>query len=154
MVHDRWSFSAPELSEGVSPMALPTVVLDTNVFVAAGFQPRSASARILDAVKRGQLRLVWDDATRREIEQILRQIPPLRGRDVSQLFRPADRLTAPTHPEQFAFVADPDDRKFAALAHAAGAVLITNDEHLLSHRERIGVAVLTPGAYGRHQRRR
>ena len=134
-------------------MTAAAVVLDTNVFVAAGFKPRSASARIVDAVKRGRLRLVWDDATRREIEHILQQIPPLRGQDVSQLFRPADRFTAPTHPEHFAFVADPDDRKFAALAHAAGAVLITNDEHLLRHRERMGVAVVTPSAFWRRHRR-
>jgi hypothetical protein len=39
-------------------MPLATVVLDTNVFVAAGFNPRSASARIVEAVKRGQVRMV------------------------------------------------------------------------------------------------
>ena len=47
-------------------MPPPAVVLDTNVFVAAGFNPRSASARIVDAVKHGQVRMVWNDATRRE----------------------------------------------------------------------------------------
>ncbi|MGZ3667280.1 MAG: PIN domain-containing protein, partial [Ktedonobacterales bacterium] len=55
-----------------------SVVLDTNVFVAAGFNPHSASARLVDAVKRGEIRMVWNDATRREIERIVRQIPPLR----------------------------------------------------------------------------
>lgn len=129
------------------------VVLDTNVLVAAGFNPRSASAKIVDAVKRGELRMVWDDATRREIERIVKQIPPLRAHGVAQLFRPEDRFTGETHPERFAFIPDPDDRKFAALAEAAGAILISNDEHLLGHRDRIDVPVLTPGEFWRRERR-
>ena len=123
------------------------VVLDTNVFVAAGFKLRSASAKIVGAVKQRRLRMVWNDATRREIERIMQQIPPLRRLDVAQLFRPEDRFAGATDPERFAFVPDPDDRKFAALAHAAEATLITSDEHLLQQRDRIDVPVLTPGAF-------
>ena len=130
-----------------------TVVLDTNVFVAAGFNPRSASAKILEAVKQGQVRMVWNDATRREIEHILQRIPPLRARPVAELFRPADRFTAATHPERFSFIPDPDDRKFAALAQAAGAILISNDEHLLRYGDRTDVSVLTPGAFWKRQQR-
>jgi predicted nucleic acid-binding protein len=128
------------------------VVLDTNVFVAAGFNPRSASAQLVDAAKQGQIRIVWDDATRREIERILRQIPPLRTQAASDLFRPADHFTGATHPEWFAEIPDPDDRKFAALAYAAGATLISNDDHLLRHRERLEVPVLTPGEFWQRQR--
>ncbi len=47
------------------------VVLDTNVFVAAGFNSRSASARIIKAVRLRQIRMIWNDATRTEIELIL-----------------------------------------------------------------------------------
>ncbi len=42
------------------------VVLDTNVFVAAGFNPGSHSARIVEAVRNGRLRMVWDNATQAE----------------------------------------------------------------------------------------
>jgi uncharacterized protein len=128
------------------------VVLDTNVFVAAGFNPRSASAKIVDAVKRGELRMVWNDATRREIEGTLQRIPPLRPHSVGDLFRPADRLAGATHPEQFADVPDPDDRKFAALALVAGATLISSDEHLLGYRGPLHLTVLTPGAFCRPER--
>ncbi|HEU4642486.1 MAG TPA: PIN domain-containing protein [Gemmatimonadaceae bacterium] len=131
-------------------MPTPAVVLDTNVLVAAGFNSRSASARIVDAVKRGRLRMMWNDDTRREIERILRQIPPLRSLDAARLFHPADRYALATHPERFAIVPDPEDRKFAALAHAAGAILVSNDEHLLSHRDRLDVRVLTPAAFVEH----
>lgn len=134
-------------------MPPPAVVLDTNLFVAAGFNPRSASAKIVDAVKRGELRMVWNDATRREIEHIMQKIPPLRAHAVAQLFRPEDRFTAETDPERFAYVPDPDDRKFAALAHAAGAVLITNDEHLLGYQDRMDLTVLTPGEFWKRQQR-
>ena len=126
------------------------VVLDTNVFVAAGFNPRTASARIVDAVRQGQLRMIWDDATRREIEHVLQRIPPLRDYPVAELFRPADRYTAATHPEQFNSIPDPDDRKFAALAHAAGAVLVSNDDHLLRDRG-MDLNVLTPGTFWENQ---
>jgi predicted nucleic acid-binding protein len=133
--------------------AVAAVVLDTNVFVAAGFKPQSASAKVVDAVKQRQLRMVWNDATRREIERIMQQIPPLRAHAVAELFRPADRFTVATHPERFADIPDPDDRKFAALAHAAGAILISNDAHLLQYRDRRELTVLTPGAFWQRQQR-
>jgi uncharacterized protein len=134
-------------------MTSPPVVLDTNVLVAAGFKRRSASAKIVDAVKQGQLRMVWNDATRREIEHIIGKIPPLRAHADGRLFRPTDQFTEPTDPERFSFIPDPDDRKFAALAKAAGATLISNDEHLLAHRDRIAVPVLTPGEFWRSLQR-
>ncbi len=132
-------------------MPSPTVVLDTNVFVAARFNPHSASAQIVDAVKQGQLRMAWNDATRREIERITQQIPPLRTTSTAKFFRPADRFTDTTHPEQFLDIPDPADRTFAALAHAAGAVLISNDGHLLQHRDHVEVSVLTPSEFWQRQ---
>ena len=129
----------------------PPVVLDTNVLVAAGFNPRSASARIVDAVKRARARMVWNDATRRETERIVQQIPPLRRRPVTELFRPENQVLTPTHPEHFAEIPDPDDRKFAALARAAGAVLISNDKHLLESRDQLDFAVLTPAEFWQSQ---
>jgi predicted nucleic acid-binding protein len=128
------------------------VVLDTNVLVAAGFNPRSASAALVAAARQGQVQMVWNEATRREIERIVQQIPRLRAHDVTVLFRPADRFTAATHPERFADIPDPDDRKFAALAHAAGAVLISSDEHLLGYRGPLELTVQTPGAFWRRRR--
>jgi uncharacterized protein len=130
------------------------VVLDTNVLVAAGFNPRSASAKIVDAVKRGELTMVWNEATRREIERIVHQIPPLRSQAVEQLFHPEARFADPTHPERFAEIPDPDDRKFAALADASGAILISNDEHLLGYRDRTNLTVLTPSEFLKRRKHR
>jgi predicted nucleic acid-binding protein len=41
------------------------IVIDTNVFVAAGFNPRSASAGVLAAVRQGRFQLIWNKPTTR-----------------------------------------------------------------------------------------
>ena len=123
------------------------IVIDTNVFVAAGFNPRSAAARILAAVREGRLQMVWNEPTRRETKTILRQIPHLDWESVADLFEPEMEFLGLVDPESFVFVPDPEDRKFAALSVAGQATLVTNDNHLLSHTKRIGVDVLTPRAF-------
>jgi predicted nucleic acid-binding protein len=122
-------------------------VLDTNLFVAAGFNAGSHAARILAAVRRGELRMIWNEATRREITHVLGRIPPLAAESVDDLFRPEDLYTGATTPERFTIIPDPDDRKFAALAQATGAILISRDEHLLQAREQLEITVLTPQEY-------
>lgn len=120
------------------------VVLDTNVLVAAGFNRSSASARVLQEIRRGTLCLVWDDETRAESEHILRKIPPLSWENVAELYRPEERYDGATEPEAFSFVPDPDDWAFAALASATGAALLTLDDHLLGKRSRTDVRIMTP----------
>jgi uncharacterized protein len=129
-----------------------TVVLDTNVLVGAGFNAGSASAEIIEQIRAGRLRMVWDDANRRETERIVSRIPPLSEMEIADLFREEDRYDGQTHPEQFQHMSDPDDRKFAALAEAADAVLITSDDHLLSVRGQIATAIQTPGEFWRRMR--
>jgi predicted nucleic acid-binding protein len=123
------------------------IVIDTNVFVAAGFNPRSASARILADIRRGRFLLIWNKPTQRETEVILRRIPRLDWEKVADLFRPEGEFTGPVDPEAFVLVQDPDDRKFAALSAAAKRPLITNDKHLLADLNIIGIGALTPRAF-------
>ena len=125
-------------------MPPPAVILDTNVFVAAGFNSRSASARIVEQVRSGQLRMIWNDPIRRETQHVLSKIPRISWTRVAELFREEGRYAGDIPLGKFDYIQDPDDRKFAALADAAGVVLITNDDHLLSHRDRTGLKVLTP----------
>lgn len=120
------------------------VILDTNVLVAAGFNSRSHAARIVNAVKSGQLHMVWNEETRREIRFVLRRIPPLRKFQVEDLFQPDLQYLGDTFPEKFEVIPDPDDRKFAALAGATGATLITRDDHLLQQRGQLDLTILTP----------
>ncbi len=123
------------------------VVLDTNVFVAAGFNPGSHSARLVAAVRDGRLHMVWDDATRAEIEHVIRQIPRLSWPRIADLFRSEDRFAGATNPQQFSFVPDPADRKFAALADAVQAPLVTSDAGLLHAGGEMAVPVLKPSEF-------
>ncbi len=125
----------------------PPVILDTNVFVAAGFRPESDSARIVEEIRRGRRRMIWNEATRRETRAILDKIPPLSWDEVADLFRDETRWSMKTHPARFGQIPDSTDRKFAALAHASGAILVSQDDDLLAHPERIDVLVLTPGEF-------
>ena len=78
---------------------------------------------------------------------ILRRIPPLNWERFADLFRPETEFTGSVDPERFALVPDAEDRKFAALSAAAQTPLVTNDNHLLAHRNIIGVDALTPSAF-------
>lgn len=120
------------------------VVLDTNVFVAAGFNSRSSSARLLRAVRDGKLEFVWNGATQAETRQIISQIPPLAWSRFADLFRDAGEYTGETDPQAYRLVEDPDDRKFAALAKATGAIQVSNDDDLLSVREKLDIPIKTP----------
>ncbi len=128
-------------------MLAAAVILDTNVFVAAGFNRRSASACILEQVRSGRLRMIWNEQTRSETQHILDKIPPLSWSSVAELFRQDDRHHGETAPEKFDYIPDPDDRKFAALSEVTGAVLLTNDDDLLSNRDHARLEILTPGEY-------
>ena len=128
-------------------MERPSLVLDTNIFVAAGFRPESDSARVPQLVRDGAVRLRWNEATHRETEHVVRKIPRLSCEHVQDVFRAEDRYDGTTDPSSFAHVPDPDDRKFATLAAAVGAVLISMDEHLLAGRADSPVPILTPGGF-------
>lgn len=134
----------PDESPGTTGQA---VVIDTNVFVAAAFHPRSASLEILERIRQGRLQMIWNRPTRRETRRILERIPRLSWEAFSELFRPECEFVGQTRPQDFTCVADPDDRKFAALAEASGATLVTQDQHLLTTGHRAGVRVVRPGEY-------
>ena len=95
--------------------------------------------------------MIWNETTRREAQHILDKIPPLSWNNVAELFRKQNCHHGETNPNKFDFVPDPDDRKFAALADATGAVLLTNDDDLLSNRDHARLEILTPGEYWRRQ---
>ncbi|MCI0709343.1 MAG: PIN domain-containing protein [Chloroflexi bacterium] len=123
------------------------IVLDTNVFVAAGFNPRSHAAAIVRAVEDGDFTFVWNGPTRAETRQILEKIPPLSWERFEHLFQPENEYTGEVHPDHFGQVPDVGDRRFAALADTAGAVLVSNDDHLLSVRDQLEITVLTTGEF-------
>ena len=123
------------------------IVIDTNVFVAASFNPRSACGRILAGIREGRFQLIWNKPAQRETEMILRRIPRLDWERVADLFRPEGEFTGPVDPDAFVLVPDRDDRKFAALSAAVNVPLITNDGRVLAEGGAVGIEALTPRAF-------
>lgn len=122
-------------------------ILDTNLFVGAQFKRTSASAAIVTAVREGRLVMVWATETRAETQRILDRIPPLDFAAVADLYSEDGRHAGPLDLEGVAFVEDAGDRKFAALSRATGAVIVTSDDDLLRHADRLDVA--RPAAFAR-----
>ena len=129
----------------------PPVVVDTNVFIAAAFKPKSDSGRVIEAIRLGTVRMVWSGATRGETEALLRKIPPISWDAVADLFQEADRRSSDLDPGSFTSVTDPEDRKFAALAASHQATLVSLDQHLLGAGLDDKCTVCTPSEFMRHQ---
>ena len=119
-------------------------MLDTNVLVAAAYNPRSASRRVVEACVVGELTPVLSRAIRRECEFILAR--PARGRPylerVYQLLGGAEVVEPAQTPR--VVPDDPEDDKLVAVALAAGAALVTNDGHLLALAGHEGLEVVRP----------
>lgn len=128
-------------------MFVPPVILDTNIFVGAGFNAESNARRITEAVEHGDLLLVWSDATRAESLKVVSSIPPLPDGVFEAMFTDAGHYDGPTRPDRFQQVPDETDRKFAALAEATGVVLVSNDDDLLANRKQTGVTIHTSSEY-------
>ncbi len=58
------------------------VVLDTNILVAAGFNPDSHSSRLIKLIRQGKINLIWQTSTRAESRQVINQIPALDWPDI------------------------------------------------------------------------
>ena len=134
------------------PQQAIRVVLDTNVLVAAAFRPNGAAGTIIARARAGELLILWNEATRSETERIVRRIPPIAKSNVLDVFTPTGEFYGDIDVNAFDFIIDPDDRKFAALAFAAHATLVTQDAHLLSARALLGCPVMTPRAFLAHDR--
>ena len=124
--------------------AVRPVVLDTNVLVAAAYNPRSASHRVVEACLGGGLTPVVSGALRREHEFILARAA--RGRlyleRLHQLLDGAEVVEPARTPR--VVPDDPEDDKLVAAALAAGALLVTNDAHLLAIAGHEGLKVVRP----------
>jgi putative PIN family toxin of toxin-antitoxin system len=121
-------------------------IVDTNVFIGSAWNAASASRRVVEACRSGEITLVVSSAIRREYDRII----PRAVRSRVELGRIDDALSRAqlVEPKDQSRVVpgDPDDDKFIAAALTGRAeALITNDEHLLVLGEHKGVRILRPG---------
>jgi putative PIN family toxin of toxin-antitoxin system len=125
-------------------------VFDTNVIVSAGLKPDSAPAKlVMDWVLAGQVQLVTCPAVIAEYSEVA-----ARSKFARYEFPPAwlellieSSLQLPDPSPWPHSVPDPKDAPFLALAHAAGAWLVTGNLRHFPESARAGVAVLSPAEY-------
>jgi uncharacterized protein len=126
------------------------IVLDTNVIVSAGIQATGAPAKLMmDWVLEGQVQVVtspWVVGEYREVvgrEKFRRYgFPPLwLGFVIEESLQLSEPAAWPH------LVPDAKDAPFLALAHVAGAWLVTGNLKDFPESGRSGVTVVSPAEY-------
>lgn len=124
---------------------LHKVILDSNIFIAAAFNKKSSSSKIVEIIKRGHLILVWDEKTKAETKKLITQIPVIEWGQFAQLFTEDTFHDTKVDKSEFkSSISDPDDRKFAALAKSSSAPIVSNDSDLLDTQKHTGIKVYKP----------
>jgi uncharacterized protein len=109
-----------------------TVILDTNVLIAAYWSPRSASGRIIRACIEGRIQAQYTPQIEREALTMLRkaQTSDAYMRSLEDFWAKAEEVEP--EPSESVRTEDPDDQKFLEAALGGQAdFLVTNDVHLL-----------------------
>ncbi len=129
------------------------MVLDTNIFIAAYFNRKSASARIIDLCLDNEHELIFSSRLHKEVELILNNVKAegeFQER-IQNLFMNASQVK-PTQ-KVFMVKEDPDDNKFLECALEGKAdYLITSDRHLLELGEFARTKICKPTQFLKLQR--
>lgn len=129
------------------------VVLDTNVIIPAGFKRSGSPARLIgDWILDGQVQTVTSPAVIREYRDVTSRPkfalqgfpPPWLEVLIAESLQLADETVWPHK------LPDPDDLPFLALAHRAGAWLVTGNAKHYPVSARAGVTVISPADYLAH----
>lgn len=129
------------------------VVLDTNIVISAGIRPNSAPAKlIMDWVLEGTVQAVTSPFVAEEYREVAQRakfrrygFPPvwLEFLIEESLYLPDPAVWKKPLP-------DPEDMNFIALAHVAGAWLVTGNLKHFPAAARGNVRVLSPADYMAH----
>ncbi|MFP6854467.1 MAG: putative toxin-antitoxin system toxin component, PIN family [Opitutales bacterium] len=132
------------------------VVLDTNVLIAAAWNKRSASRRLVDACLKGRhIKAVLSPALRREYDRIIKRAARKSKyrKSLERLVKGAEVVDCDARTMGIEVPADPEDAKVLATA-VAGRVdaLVGNDHHLLDLAKESSVPILRPSEFLRRNR--
>jgi len=120
------------------------VVLDTNLFVAAYFNKKSASAKIIEACLKGKLKVFTSQGLFNELEFILKNIRA-SSQFKEKVYRILEKAQVVFPSRILVIKEDIEDNKFLAVAKKAKAdYLITNDRHLLKIKRFQQTRIITP----------
>jgi putative PIN family toxin of toxin-antitoxin system len=105
-------------------------VVDTNVWVSAFLTPAGASAKLLDAVRRGQLVPAYSNAIESEYREVLSRprfrLGPELVAEFFERLHEVGRHVEHSSPVAFA-LPDPDDAPFIALARHLNCPIVTGN---------------------------
>jgi putative PIN family toxin of toxin-antitoxin system len=125
---------------------IPKIVIDTNLLIAAFFNKKSASFKILKMAEEGKVKVLWSDIIKKEGEKILKNIrAPQKFKNflTEKIFRKENRITKV--PRINIVKEDVEDNKFLACAQKGKAnLIISNDRHLLEIKKFRGIPILRP----------
>lgn len=112
------------------------VIVDTNIFVGANWAKGSASYRIIEALQKDKLKLIYSDDIYRENRLILgkAKIRKEFNESVEEIFKKGIKVTPKLKIKMIKD--DPDDDKYLSCAKESNAkYIISNDKHLLDIRK-------------------
>ena len=123
------------------------MILDTNVLVS-GIYFGGYPYRILDAWKRGKIKIVLSEEIFDEYERVMKELSrKFKEIDVSELLT-LNSIWVGTNPLPFNVSEDPDDDKFISCAIVSGTkCIISGDKHLLSISGFKGIEILRPKVF-------
>jgi putative PIN family toxin of toxin-antitoxin system len=139
------------MQQGRETSNLARAVMDTNVFIAARWNARSTSARLVRLCAEGRLQACYTRSMRDELDLILRNVrAPQQFRQFVEKVFASGRLVTGA-PRVTAVKEDPDDNKYLACAIAADAPVVTSDRHLLQMDGWRGVRVMSPREFAQDE---
>ena len=128
---------------------IKTVVIDTNLIIAARWNPRSSSNRIINGVLKGDIDAVYTSEIKNENLHILEKVKPPKDYldKILKFYRISKKVTSD---RRINVCPDKADNRFLEAA-VAGKVdyIISSDRHLLDLKEFEGVEILKPGDFER-----
>lgn len=125
------------------------VVIDTNLIIAARWNPGSSSNRIINMVIEGKVSAVYTTAIKNENLHILEKVKPPKDYldKILKFYRISRKVDAK---RKIDICPDKADNRFLEAAVAGKAsYIISSDRHLLDLKEFEGVRILKPGDFER-----
>jgi len=127
---------------------LVNVVLDTNLIIAAYYNRRSASAKILDLARNGKINVLWSEKVFEEAKFILDKIKA--GLDFRKsllsIYKESRKVIKPER-DITVISDDPSDNKLIGCAVKGASYIISNDHHLLDLGEYRGIKMVKPESF-------
>ncbi|MFH1403570.1 MAG: putative toxin-antitoxin system toxin component, PIN family [Candidatus Altiarchaeota archaeon] len=127
----------------------PIIVVDTNLFIAGRWNPRSSSNSIIDLVLEDKVNAVYTFEIKDENLFILEKVKP--GKEyLDKVIRYYQHARKVVPARRVSLCPDKSDNRFLEAAEAAGAdYIVTSDHHLLDLDVFSGARIVKPSEFMR-----